>query len=88
VLGKPAVYIPLVPTGGDEQTRNAQMGERVGAARIIKQSECNAARLLEELPPLLKDSAQLAKMSAAAQTLAKPDAAQTLAQTVLGLAYK
>jgi len=24
VLGKPALYIPLVPTGGDEQTRNAQ----------------------------------------------------------------
>jgi UDP-N-acetylglucosamine--N-acetylmuramyl-(pentapeptide) pyrophosphoryl-undecaprenol N-acetylglucosamine transferase len=86
VLGKPAVYIPLVPTGGDEQTRNAQMGERVGAAKIIKQNECNAARLLEELPPLLKDSAQLAKMSAAAQTLAKPNAAQTLAQTVLDLA--
>lgn len=88
VLGKPAVYVPLVPTGGDEQTRNAQMCERAGAAKIIRQSECNAAKLLEELPPLLKDSTQLAKMSAAALTLAKPDAAQTLAQAVLDLAQK
>jgi UDP-N-acetylglucosamine--N-acetylmuramyl-(pentapeptide) pyrophosphoryl-undecaprenol N-acetylglucosamine transferase len=88
VLGKPAVYVPLVPTGGDEQTRNAQMGERVGAAKIIKQSECNAARLLEELPPLLKDGARLANMSAAAQTLARPNAAETLAQTVLELAHE
>ena len=39
VLGKPAVYVPLVPTGGDEQTRNAQMCERIGAAKIIRQSE-------------------------------------------------
>lgn len=84
-LGKPALYIPLVPTGGDEQTRNAQMCETVGAAKIIRQNELKAAKLLEELPPLLNDGAQLAKMSAAALTLAKPDAAQVLAQTVLEL---
>ena len=88
VLGKPAVYVPLVPTGGDEQTRNAQMSEQIGAAKIIKQSECNAAKLLSELPPLLNDGAQLTKMSAAALTLAKPAAAQTLANAVLELAKK
>src|SRR4029079_10745159 len=32
VLGKPALYIPLVPTGGDEQTRNAQACAPAGAA--------------------------------------------------------
>ncbi len=85
VLGKPAVYVPLVPTGGDEQTRNAQMGETAGAAKIIKQSECDAAKLWDVLPPLLNDGPQLAEMSAAALTLAKPGAAQTLANTILEL---
>ena len=88
VLGKPAVYVPLVPTGGDEQTRNAQMCVMAGAAKIIRQSECNAAKLLEELPLLLKDNAQLAKMSTAALTLAKPDAAPTLANAILDLANR
>ena len=84
-LGLPAVYVPLVPTGGDEQTRNAQMCADRGAAIIIKQSELNSAKLLAALPPLLSDKPQLEKMSAAALTLAKPDAARVLAQTILGL---
>src|SRR3954447_17490772 len=49
VLGKPALYIPLVPTGGDEQTRNAQACAAAGAARIIAQAELSGARLLAEL---------------------------------------
>lgn len=88
ILGKPAIYVPLVPTGGDEQTRNAQMGQRAGAAKIIKQSDCNAAKLLSELPPLLSDSTQLKSMSAAALSLGKPGAAELLAQTVLSLSEK
>ena len=31
-VGKPALFIPLVPTGGDEQTRNAQRSADAGAA--------------------------------------------------------
>lgn len=87
-LGKPALYVPLVPTGGDEQTRNAQMCEAIGAAKIIRQSELNAEKLLRELPLLLNDGPQLAKMSAAALTLAKPDAARVLAEAILELAQR
>jgi UDP-N-acetylglucosamine--N-acetylmuramyl-(pentapeptide) pyrophosphoryl-undecaprenol N-acetylglucosamine transferase len=87
-LGKSAIYIPLVPTGGDEQTRNAQMCQRAGAAVIIKQDEMNGARLLEEVRELLKDETRLHEMSKAAQTLARPNAAQELAQALLELARK
>ncbi|HVF11246.1 MAG TPA: undecaprenyldiphospho-muramoylpentapeptide beta-N-acetylglucosaminyltransferase [Abditibacteriaceae bacterium] len=85
-LGKPAVYIPLVPTGGDEQTRNAQMCERIGAAIIIPQSELDGPRLLAELEYLLADSNRLQEMGWAAFTLSKPDAAQVMAEAVLELA--
>lgn len=85
-LGKPAVYVPLVPTGGDEQTRNARMCVEAGAATIIPQSELSAERLLQELPPLLNDRARLEAMGKAATSLARPQAAQDLARAVIELA--
>src|SRR5262249_39500445 len=83
VLGKPAVYIPLVPTGGDEQTRNAQACAAAGAATIIPQAELSGARLLAELGPLLADRARLDAMGQAALSLGKPDAARAMAEAVL-----
>src|SRR5215207_938211 len=86
VLGKPAVYIPLVPTGGDEQTRNAKACAAAGAATIIAQAELSGARLLGELRPLLADRARLQAMGQAALTLGRPDAARAVAEAVLALA--
>lgn len=85
-LGKPAVYVPLVPTGGDEQTRNAKMCVDVGAATIIPQAEMNGARLLQALQELLPDEARLDAMGRAALTLTKPNAARDMAQAVIALA--
>ncbi len=85
-LGKPALFIPLVPTGGDEQTRNAQRSADVGAAVIIKNAELDGPRLLAELLVLLPDKARLKQMSEAALTLARPNAAQDLAEALLKLA--
>ena len=86
VLGKPAVYIPLVPTGGDEQTRNALVCAGAGAATIVPQAELSGPRLLAELQSLLADRARLEAMGRAALTLGKPDAAREVARAVLRLA--
>jgi len=86
VLGKPALYIPLVPTGGDEQTRNALACAAAGAATIIAQAELSGARLVAELRPLLADHARLQAMGRAALTLGRPDAARAVAEAVLALA--
>jgi UDP-N-acetylglucosamine--N-acetylmuramyl-(pentapeptide) pyrophosphoryl-undecaprenol N-acetylglucosamine transferase len=86
VLGKPAVYIPLVPTGGDEQTRNAKACRAAGAATIIPQADLSGPRLLAEIAPLLADRPRLAAMGSAARTLGKPDAARAVAQALLALA--
>ena len=85
-LGKPAVYVPLVPTGGDEQTRNARMCAEAGAAQLIPQAELDGPRLLAALPPLLADAARRAAMGVAALTLARPNAARELAAELLALA--
>jgi UDP-N-acetylglucosamine--N-acetylmuramyl-(pentapeptide) pyrophosphoryl-undecaprenol N-acetylglucosamine transferase len=86
VLGKPAVYIPLVPTGGDEQTRNARACAQAGAATIIAQAELSGPRLLAELAPLLADRPRLQAMGRAALALGKPNAARAAAEALLRLA--
>jgi UDP-N-acetylglucosamine--N-acetylmuramyl-(pentapeptide) pyrophosphoryl-undecaprenol N-acetylglucosamine transferase len=86
VLGKPALYIPLVPTGGDEQTRNARACAQAGAAVIVPQAELTGPRLLAEVRALLADRECLAAMGRAALTLGKPDAARDVAREVLALA--
>lgn len=85
VLGKPALYVPLVPTGGDEQTRNARMCRDAGAAAIIPQAELNGPRLLYEVRGLLADRTRLDAMERAALTLGKPDAARDVAAALLAL---
>ncbi len=87
-LGKPALYVPLVPTGGDEQTRNAKMCAEIGAAQIIRQSEFDGARLLGALQVLAADKTRLHQMGAAALTLARPDAARDMARVVVDLGLK
>jgi UDP-N-acetylglucosamine:LPS N-acetylglucosamine transferase len=54
-LGKAALYVPLVPTGGDEQTRNARVCENAGAAVVVKQAELNGESLLAAVSTLLAD---------------------------------
>lgn len=85
-LGKPALFVPLVPTGGDEQTRNARRLVEIGAAVIIKQSELTGERLFSEITRLLSDRAKLGEMGKASQTLARPNAARDLAQAAINLA--
>ena len=85
-VGKPALYVPLVPTGGDEQTKNATMAVNAGAARILKQSDCDGPNLLKAVEELLRDAKDLRQMGEAARKLAKPAAARDIARAVLELA--
>ena len=85
-VGKPALYVPLVPTGGDEQTKNAMMAVNAGAARILKQADCDGPMLLKTVEELLRDTRDLRQMGDEARKLAKPAAARDIARAVLELA--
>ena len=85
-VGKPALFIPLVPTGGDEQTRNARRSVQTGAALLLPSGELTGSRLLSEIQALLSDPARLHTMGAAALTLATPNAARDLARALLEMA--
>ena len=85
-LGKPSLLIPLVPTGGDEQRRNAQHAQQAGAAVIIEQADLTGDRLVGAVRELLTNGEMRNAMSRAATGLAKPNAARELAQAAIDLA--
>lgn len=87
-LGKPAILIPLVPTGGDEQRRNAQHAEQAGAAIIIAQADLTGERLCKRVSELFAAEDRRNAMADAAKKLARPDAARRLAEATLSLATK
>lgn len=84
-LGKPAILVPLPGTGGDEQTKNAAMLARAGAAEVLPDAGLTPASLRFLLDQLLGDPERLVRMGAAALTEARPRAAEALAEEILRL---
>jgi len=82
-LGKAALFIPLVPTGGDEQTRNANRLEAAGAALTLAQNTLTPKTLSDAILDLIGSPARLTSMGRAASALARPDAAGNLARLVV-----
>ena len=87
-VGKAALYVPLVPTGGDEQTKNANMAVGAGAARVLAQAECDGPNLLRAVEAMLGDPKQLHAMGEAGRALIKPAAGRDIARAVLELAAR
>jgi UDP-N-acetylglucosamine--N-acetylmuramyl-(pentapeptide) pyrophosphoryl-undecaprenol N-acetylglucosamine transferase len=82
VCGVPAILVPLPGAPRDHQTRNAEALVAAGAAILVPDAECDAARLETELDALFADADRLAAMSEAARGLGHPDAAATVAELV------
>jgi UDP-N-acetylglucosamine--N-acetylmuramyl-(pentapeptide) pyrophosphoryl-undecaprenol N-acetylglucosamine transferase len=82
VAALPSVLIPLKIATDDHQTLNAKVLTDVEAARVIAEDDVTVDRLTDVLLPLLSDPVKLAVMSAAARSVAIPDAAQRLADLV------
>jgi UDP-N-acetylglucosamine--N-acetylmuramyl-(pentapeptide) pyrophosphoryl-undecaprenol N-acetylglucosamine transferase len=81
--GRPAILIPYPHATGDHQTRNAAWMERGGAAVVLADRELSADSLRVEAVELLGDPERLARMAAASERLARPDAAERIAAEVL-----
>jgi UDP-N-acetylglucosamine--N-acetylmuramyl-(pentapeptide) pyrophosphoryl-undecaprenol N-acetylglucosamine transferase len=82
--GKPAVLVPGLFATGDHQTKNARCFERGGGAVVVPESE--AGRAPELIRSLLDDPRRLADMSRAMRRLARPDAADEIAEELIALA--
>lgn len=85
-LGRPAVYVPLPGTSGDEQTANARLVEATGGGVLLPQVLLTPERLAEIVLGLLAEPGRLRAMGEAARALAVPDAAERLARLLLEVA--
>lgn len=81
-LGRPAIYIPLPGTSGDEQTVNARLVEAAGGAVLFPQVSLTPHGLLEAVRRLLSDRPALGRMGERARSLAVPDAADRIARLI------
>jgi UDP-N-acetylglucosamine--N-acetylmuramyl-(pentapeptide) pyrophosphoryl-undecaprenol N-acetylglucosamine transferase len=82
--GKPAVLVPGLFATGDHQTKNASYFEQGGGAVVLREDELASAA--EVIRSLLDDPGRLAEMSTAMTRLARPDAADEIAEELLVLA--
>jgi UDP-N-acetylglucosamine--N-acetylmuramyl-(pentapeptide) pyrophosphoryl-undecaprenol N-acetylglucosamine transferase len=84
--GRPAILVPYPHASADHQTSNARWMQRAGAAVVVPDAEIDAQRLRAEVSALLGDPDRLAAMATASAGLARPEAAQRIADEVLAAA--
>jgi UDP-N-acetylglucosamine--N-acetylmuramyl-(pentapeptide) pyrophosphoryl-undecaprenol N-acetylglucosamine transferase len=82
VAGRPSVLVPLKIALDDDQGQNARLLSEAGAAVIAHEAELSADSLADLLVELLSDPERLAGMAASARAVARPDAAERLADLI------
>ena len=78
----PAILVPLPTATDDHQRKNAEVVEKAGGAIVIDERNLSGDAVAGLLKELMTDRNRLAGMSAAARTLARPDAAERIADRV------
>jgi UDP-N-acetylglucosamine--N-acetylmuramyl-(pentapeptide) pyrophosphoryl-undecaprenol N-acetylglucosamine transferase len=82
--GLPAVLVPGAFATGDHQEKNARWFADAGGAVVVTEPE--AARAPQVVEELLDDGDRLSAMAAAMRAVAKPDAAEEIADELVFLA--
>jgi UDP-N-acetylglucosamine--N-acetylmuramyl-(pentapeptide) pyrophosphoryl-undecaprenol N-acetylglucosamine transferase len=88
IAGKPALLIPLPTAADDHQRKNAARFSNEGAAQLFDQATARAEDLAAAIVELGSNPSKRAQMSAAMHALARPQAAQAIADRLQALAKK
>jgi UDP-N-acetylglucosamine--N-acetylmuramyl-(pentapeptide) pyrophosphoryl-undecaprenol N-acetylglucosamine transferase len=84
--GVGSILVPFPAAVDDHQTRNAEWLGRVGAAQVVSETGLTAAELANRLATLFGSGRpRLLAMAEAARALARPDAAQRVAEICLAV---
>jgi len=82
VAGKPSILVPLKIAMDDHQRFNAKLLADVGAAEVASEDVLTVDVMAKALYTLLSAPDRLVRMAAAARSVAKPRAAEALADMV------
>ena len=83
--GRPAVLVPLPTSAAGHQLTNARALAEAGAAEVREEGGLEAGELWSLCRDILTDDGCLARMSAAAASRGRPDAALDIAREMLAL---
>ena len=81
--GRPALLVPYPHATADHQTENARYFERGGGAMVVPEPQLD---LRPQVDGLLGDPGRLERMGEAMRSLARPDAADRIAEELVRLA--
>ncbi len=85
VLGVPSLFIPLPWAGANEQEKNAQMMENIGAAVVLKQDRLTPTRLLAAINAIIFKYDYYKNNAKKAKKLIIPDAAEVFVNEAIKL---
>jgi UDP-N-acetylglucosamine--N-acetylmuramyl-(pentapeptide) pyrophosphoryl-undecaprenol N-acetylglucosamine transferase len=80
--GRAAIFIPFGAATDSHQLRNAEEMVAAGAGRVIPEWQLTAERLSSEIFSLLDQPREIERMSAAARSLARPNAAREIVNLI------
>jgi UDP-N-acetylglucosamine--N-acetylmuramyl-(pentapeptide) pyrophosphoryl-undecaprenol N-acetylglucosamine transferase len=83
--GAAAILIPLPSATDDHQRKNAEVLQAAGAAELLLQADLSGPILADRIASLAGDRDRRRRMSAAARSLARPDAAKMIVDRALAL---
>ena len=86
--GTPAILVPLPHSTDDHQRKNADVVARAGAAMTLEERDLNGDTLAAAITGLVGDPQRRRRMATAARQLARPDAAERIADRVEQLALR
>ncbi len=86
--GLPAILVPIPEAISHDQLKNAVAYARTGAAIVVEEENLTPTLLLSEIQWVLRNAELQKKMSDAAKSFAKPQAARLIAQEAIAIALK
>ena len=86
VIGRPSILVPFPHALDQDQAANAAVLAASGAATVIPQAEFTPERLAQGLRAALNEPGRLIAAASAAKAAGVPDAAERLADLVMGIA--
>ena len=82
IAGLPSILVPYPFAADDHQTRNAEVFESAGAAKLVQERDLDAGKLASLATSILQDLPTYKRMAKAAGALAVPDAADRVCAAI------
>lgn len=82
---KPAILIPLETSASDHQRMNAYSLARIGGCVVLEENNLGEHMLLQKITELMENEAVRNKLSESIATFYHPDAAEKIAEGILGM---